>query len=67
MSINELKKEIQSLSAEERKQLLSDLNIEHYESGDYVTKAQDEKENMTPISCPHCNSSEVISREFIKE
>ncbi len=39
MIINELKKKIQSLSAEERKQLLSDLNIEHYESGDYGTKA----------------------------
>jgi len=53
ISINELKKEIQFLSAEERKQLLSDLNIKHYESGDYVTRTRDEKENMTPISCPH--------------
>jgi len=67
MNINELKKEIQSLTAEERNQLISDLNIEHYDRGDYVTKVQDEKENKTPISCPHCNSSEVISREFIKE
>lgn len=62
MNINELKKEIQSLSAEERIQLISDLNLEHYESGDYVSKVLDEKENKTPISCPHCNSTEVISR-----
>jgi transposase-like protein len=62
MNINDLKKEIQFLSAEERKQLLSDLNIEHYEKGDYVFKAQDEKENKTPISCPHCKSADVISR-----
>ena len=62
MNISELKKEIQSLSAEERKQLLSDLNIEHYEKGDYVSKVLNEKENKTPISCPHCYSTEVISR-----
>jgi transposase-like protein len=62
MNINELKKEIQSLSAEERKQLLSDLNIEHYENGDYVAKVLDEKESKTPIFCAHCNSAEVISR-----
>jgi len=59
ISINELKKEIQFLSAEEREQLLKDLNIEHCVSGDYVTRTRDEGENMTPISCPHCNSSEV--------
>ncbi len=62
MNINELKKEIQSLSEEERKRLLSDLNIEHYEKGDYVSKVLDEKENKTPITCPHCHSIEVISR-----
>jgi rubredoxin len=62
MDINKLKKEIQSLSTEDRKQLLSDLNIEHYEKGDYVIKALGEKEIKTPISCPRCGSTEVISK-----
>jgi transposase-like protein len=61
MDILQIKKAIQSLSSEERKKLLSDINIEHYESGDYVKNAISEKENRTPISCPHCNGSEVVS------
>lgn len=62
MDVNELKRAIQSLGKEERKQLLSDLHIEHYEVGDYVSKALSEKENKTPINCPHCKSNEVTSR-----
>lgn len=62
MNVHQLKKAIQSLNSEERKQLLSDLTIEHYEVGDYVTKAISEKDGKTPVLCPHCKSSEVILR-----
>jgi transposase-like protein len=62
MDIDELKKVIKSLSSEQRKQLLSDLNIEHYEKGDYVSKALVEKENKNPIYCPHCKSGDIVSR-----
>lgn len=62
MDINQLKKAIQSLDPDQRKQLISDLNIEHFEKGDYVSKAVADKEIKTPVSCPHCKSSEVISR-----
>jgi len=62
MDIDELKKVIKSLSSEERKQLLSDLHIEHYEKGDYVSKALGEKENKNRIICPHCKSGDIISR-----
>jgi len=62
MSILQLKKAIQSLSPEERKQLLSDLTLEHYEDGDYVTKAIFDKEDKTPVSCPHCKGAEVVLR-----
>lgn len=61
MDILQIKKAIQSLSLEDRKKLLSDINIDHYEKGDYVKIAISEKENKTPVSCPHCNSSEVVS------
>ena len=62
MDIFKLKKQIQSLSEVDRKQLLSDLHIEHYEKGDYVSKVLKKKEDKSPVSCPHCSSSEVISR-----
>jgi transposase-like protein len=61
MDILQLKKAIQSLSSDERKKLISDLNIDHYESGDYVKNAISDKENKAPISCPHCKSSEIVS------
>lgn len=62
MNLLQLKKAIQSLSQADRNRLLSDLKIEHYEARDYVTKAISDKENKTPVSCPHCKSKEVISR-----
>jgi transposase-like protein len=66
MKISELKKQIQSLSETDRKQLLSDLHIEHYEQGDYVSKALSEKDLKTPLNCPHCSSLEFISRGSYK-
>lgn len=62
MDLYQLKQAIKSLSAEQKKQLLSDINIEHYEQGDYVSKAVKEKETKNPVCCPHCHSSEIISR-----
>lgn len=62
MDINKLKKQIQSLSEEDRKKLLSDLHIEHYEKNDYVSKVQKDKEIKTVLCCPHCSSNEFISR-----
>jgi len=62
MDIGKLKKQIQSLNDTDRKQLLSDLHIEHYEPGDYVSKALQEKELKTPLTCPHCGDNEFISR-----
>jgi transposase-like protein len=62
MDVSEIKQHIQSLSEGERKQLLSDLHIKHYDKGDYVSKAQGDKEVKTALSCPHCSSEEFISR-----
>jgi len=62
MGINELKNEIHALSEEDRKRLISDLNIEHYGNDDYVSKVINEKETRTALSCPHCSSKEIISR-----
>jgi len=62
MDLDQLKQAIKSLPENERKKLLSDLNIEHYDKGDYVISALSEKESRFPVSCPHCSSSEVISR-----
>ena len=61
MDILQIKEAIHSLSSEERKQLLSDLSIEHYEGGDYIKNAISEKENTAPIFCPYCSSSEIVS------
>ena len=66
MNIDELKKAIQNLSGEERRRLLSDIQIEHFDKGDYVSRVLNKKENKTPIPCPHCGSSEVISRGIHK-
>lgn len=62
MDITEIKNQVQSLSEEDRKQLLSDLQIEHYEKGDYVAKVQTKKEITTIVKCPYCSSEEFISR-----
>ena len=67
MKISELKTQIQSLSEADRKQLLSDLHIDHYEQRDYVSKALSEKDLKTPLSCPHCSSIEFISRGNYKD
>ena len=66
MNIDDLKKEIQKLSKTERNKLLSDIHIEHYDKGDFVAKVLDEKDIKTPIHCPHCDSSEIVSRGIHK-
>ncbi|MFW5877879.1 MAG: IS1595 family transposase [bacterium] len=62
MNIDEIKKQVQSLNEDERKQLLSDLQLEHYEKGDYISNIQEDKEVKTRIHCPYCSSEEFISR-----
>lgn len=62
MDIDQLKKELLALDPEQRKKLLSDMNLDYYGSGEYLDKAQEEKEVKTAIRCPHCSSKEVISR-----
>lgn len=66
MNLDELKQQIATLSEADRKRLLSDLHIEHYESGDYVAKAQKDKEEKAALNCPYCSSSEYISRGSYK-
>lgn len=66
MELYKLKQAIKSLPVEERKQLLSDLNIEHYDDNDYVNRTISEKESRTPVLCPQCGSSEIISRGSYK-
>ena len=62
MDINQLKQEIERLTADERRRLLSDIKLEHYEGGDYVKKVLTEKSSNTAVSCPRCKGLEFVSR-----
>lgn len=66
MDIDQIKAIIRDLPEEERRKLLSDLNIKHYDKGNYVEKAAKEKEVKEPVKCPHCKSGEVHSRGVLR-
>lgn len=66
MSIDELKSAIAKLSGDERKQLLSEIQLEHFDKGSYLEEVLKKQENDFQHSCPRCKSTNFWSRGSYK-
>jgi len=66
MDIDKLKAAISKLPDYQRKQLLSDLKLEHYEKGSYLDEVLKKQEKDVLHACPKCGSMNVWSRGSYK-
>jgi len=66
MNLDDLKAAISKLPEYQRKQLLSDLKLEHYEKGSYLQEVLQKQEEDVLHACPKCGSMDVWSRGSYK-
>ncbi|HLP73551.1 MAG TPA: IS1595 family transposase [Bacteroidales bacterium] len=66
MSIDELKSVIAKLSVDERKKLISDIQLEHFKRGSYLDEILKQQESDIQPSCPRCKGTNIWSRGSYK-
>jgi transposase-like protein len=66
MNIDDIKAAISQLSEDERKKLLSDVQLEHFSKGSYIEDALQDQEKDVAHSCPRCGSMNIWSRGTYK-
>lgn len=66
MNIDELKEAISKLSEGDRKQLISEIQLEHFETGSYLKEILKKQEKDIQHSCPRCKSTNIWSRGTYK-
>lgn len=66
MSIDELKSAIAKLPVDERKKLISEIQLEHFVKGSYLEEILKKQESDIQPSCPKCKSTNIWSRGTYK-